>query len=430
MIERNYQKELYELIQRVEKAKIITKKELEETIPVMGVFNTRPADYYTLQDALIVAKLYLKRKGIEKFRLEDLPEPLRLAIVKYYARAINRNVNYFGERTRIWFWADLTLERKQLMEEVEKLTLEHVVLDWLRQTSVLIITITGYMGKGKTDFAFKIAEKMYRMGEVDYIISNTRIFDDAKEFAIFKKGYVKVNKVSELIMFLVKHRDKKKVLILDEAALHLMARRSSSNKNVLFIKLMVLFRKLGTHMIITIQDRELLDRVMRDFTGVLIEKTDKEEAIVYDSFRRDFYVLTDIKRTYVPFDTNYLAPLVLDVEEKLLDEILLKLDELTTSGAPDDIIIKEMSKILNGKRHVQRATDTEIRLIKYILEKKKVDYGTIHQELGISKGTASKYLPTWVKSKYLTKARDGGHYVFSLTPVGEEHFKKKLAEKA
>lgn len=428
MIERNYQKELYELIQRVEKAKIITKKELEETIPIMGIFNTRPSDYYTLQDALIVAKLYLQRKGLNKFRLEYLPEPLRLAIVKYYARAINRNVNYFGERTRVWFWADLTLERKQLMEEVEKLTLEHVVLDWLKQTSVLIITITGYMGKGKTDFAFKIAEKMYRMREVDYIISNTRIFDDAKEFVIFKKGYVKINKVSELIMFLIKHKNKKKVLILDEAALHLMARRSSSNKNVLFIKLMVLFRKLGTHMIITIQDRELLDRVMRDFTGVLIEKTDKEEAIVYDSFRRDFYVLTDIKRTYVPFDTNYLAPLVLDVEEKLLDEILLKLDELTNKGAPDDIIIKEMSKILNGKRHMQRSTDTELRLIKYILEKKKVDYGSIKQDTGISKGTASKYLPKWVKSGYLIKSREGKRYVFSLTSAGETYFKQKLTE--
>lgn len=54
--------------------------------------------------------------------------------------------------------------------------------------------------------------------------------------------------------------------------------------------------------------------------------------------------MTNIKKTYIPFDTEYPAPLVMDVEEKLLDEIFLKLEGVIKGFLDSYVAIEESRK--------------------------------------------------------------------------------------
>ncbi len=425
----NYQKELYKLLQRAEKAKVVTKYEIGDVLPTLGIFNTRPEEYNVLQDALIVAQIYLKRKGIHKFKLEYLPEPLRIAVAKYYARAINRSVNSFTDSRRIWFWVDLTEDRKEIIEP-EKVTLEDIVYNWSEKANVLIIAVTAEgrggssnnMGYGKTDFAFKIAEKLLDMEQVDVIISNARLDPEDENYEKFKDKFVVINRFSELLNYIFRHRDKRKIFVFDEAAIHLMSRRASSNKNVLFLKLLVLFRKLRTNVVFTTQDLGLLDKAIRDFLDVRIVKKDLTTAEVYDSINGEIYILENIKATKIPFVTEDIAPLALDIEEKQLDELIMKLDYYLNTNIEIEKPNSAAPTISTKKKgHLEKT------LMKYFVEHYEATYYDIETDLGIDRRSASYYLPKWARAGYLEKTASRPAR-YRLTPEGHTHFSQKIKE--
>lgn len=335
---------------------------------------------------------------------------------------MNAEINRFDASKRLFFMIDLYVPKKRMEESIERVKLEDIVKTWTEKTSVLVVTIEGYMGRGKTDFSLKLSEALLRAGAVQHIISNIEVYKDERDYLLFASKYHKITKLSELIELLYLLRKEGKVLILDEGALHLLHRRSGSSKAVILIKLLVLFRKLKTHVIIAIQNRDILDKVFRDVVsreGVHIEKISKEEAIIYDAIQTKKYKLIDIKPTLIPFNSDYLAPFVVDIDESVLDDILMLLDDQTTT-------IDRLKRLLYARDGVHALSEIELQFYEFMLQNREFTTKDVSIALNIAKRTAQKYVQMLRDEQIVEMIGQGSRVYYRLTKEGEELIKKRL----
>lgn len=415
-------KKLQELYQRIEAAKYNTKQYYGIYFPTMGAFELDPAEYRRLVELLKIARVVLKKKGIEKFDLDALPPLLRDKIVEIYLKGMNKEIDRFDASKRLFFMIDLYVPKKRIDETLEKVKLEEIVSSWVENTSVLVVTIEGYMGTGKTDFSLKLAESLIRIGAAKHIISNVEVFTFENNYLIFAAKYHKITKLSDLIELLFLLRDEGKVFVLDEAAIHLMHRRSSSSKSVILAKLLVLFRKLKTHVVLTIQNKSLLDKIFRDVVannGVHVEKLSKEEAVVYDAIHTKKYRLVDIKPTMIPFDSDYLAPFAVDIPEELLDDILLLLDR-------QDATIEDLRKLLYAGLGVASVSPTELAFYEFMLQNKEFTRKDVEIALNVSERTAQRLLQGARQEGIVEMRGSGSKISYIVTEEGVEVIKKRL----
>jgi predicted transcriptional regulator len=413
---------LEELYQRIEAAKYNTKQFYAQYFPLMGVFDTNSEDYKYLQILIRVAKKCLEKQGIEEFDLDKIPKKLRNLIITRYHRALNRKINRFDSTKQLFLMIDLFVPKKKVDEsKIEKVHLEEVIKEWLKKVSVLRIVVEGDLGTGKTDFSLKLAEVMLRNGIVDYVIGNIQLLDNGENYYLFVHKVKKILKLSELLEFIIEHRHEPKVLVLDEGAVHLLHRRSSSAKNVIFSKLLVLFRKLKTHLILTIQDKQLLDKILREFqNNIYIRKLSKTEAEVLDQLTSSKYQLVGIKRTSIPFDTDYLAPFQIDIEEDVLDEVLMLLD--------NNASVEDLKRLL---RHASERTEglsrTEIALYEFVLEQREFTRKDVMAALGIEKTRAAELIRE-LRDEGIVEMRGRGNKIsYRLTKEGKKILEKRLS---
>ena len=169
-----------------------------------------------------------------------------------------------------------------------------------------IVLITGRMGSGKTDFALLVAEILLENGIVDEVGTNIRVEDER-----FKR----VNSVETLRKWLVSSK-KRKLFILDEAAVHIDARRPMSKMNRELRYMAFLLRKFRGKFILVSQRGEDVESTFRapDLWLATIKKLNKKTALVVSDIWDYPILLQGIPKTSIPYDTYDIAPF--DMEDK------------------------------------------------------------------------------------------------------------------
>ena len=175
------------------------------------------------------------------------------------------------------------------------------------------VLVTGNLRTGKTDFALLLGEKALEMRWAERIVTNIEVsLGDSNPYRFRVKRVHSSRDIQREL-----GRRGRKVLIIDEAGIHISARRSVSKKNMFFVYLTRLSRKHKAKMIYITQKDEDLDKAVRDLCTVHIHKHSLKTAeITLKTPTGDETIwLENIPRTTIPFDTLSTAPL--EIEDNL-----------------------------------------------------------------------------------------------------------------
>lgn len=287
-------KKIENLLARIEKSKIEKKKTWGKLFPITGLYELLPEDYKKLKFLLKVAREYCRRIGAP-FSLEILPEHLKDAI---------SDVLFIGHNK--WFNCQLTSSEKLFYSvDLEKdiYTVDDLpvlIEDWFNIEEFPVILITGLRGSGKTDFALKIAESVQHEFEIACNFETDR-FDW-------------ITKASDLLIWIAKNWDAKKIFIFDEGGINIDSRRAMSSENVGLSHLLHISRKLRVVLIAIVQFEQDIEIRVRRYATVIVNKTSKRRAEVEIPSRGDNYTIEKITKTKINFDTNDLGLFEFDVD--------------------------------------------------------------------------------------------------------------------
>jgi len=194
----------------------------------------------------------------------------------------------------------LATARPDKVYDLQPMKLEDIVRQWFMKTPVPVILLNGFMGSGKTDFAFSIFQAVKDMGYT--LVTNCEIKED--------DGFC-VNDTEEL-KSLLERVGGHKLFINDEAGAEGGARRSGSNLNVEINAIVTLARKRKTAVVYITQLERQADIVLRDLGNVLIEKRNPKKVHVKEIFNETIttYTLVNTPETNVYYDSYSIAKLI------------------------------------------------------------------------------------------------------------------------
>lgn len=436
---------LEELFTRIEASKRNKKAFINSFISTLGLFDTDFPFYHKLKPLIIMAYRWAEKHGIKDFYLErdfeKLPYLLRMKILDIYLSGINYRLSTYDSNKKLFYDIDLMVPRmKVIKSDIKEITLYGFVNMLMELNTTLVITITGWLGSGKTDFALNIAQHMLDQGYIDYIITNIGVFETHPDWKLYEGRYIEVSKLSDIILTLYEYKDAAKVLVIDEAAIHLTKRLAMSKTNITMNALRMLFRKLHTHVIYTSQTFEKLDKDIRDDTifeirkfmgyadkalvrflkGKLIstlifELEDDEEKLNEFAKRLEklpnkFY-LTNIYGTEIPFNSEDVADLEPDLDLNTFHRVL----SLIAENAP----VEQLRNLL----HKTSGTDGQItelkrELYEIILKLGAFTYQDVMDILNINYKTLTDYVNKLTDRNILRKIRQGRNVFFELTNEG------------
>jgi len=180
---------------------------------------------------------------------------------------------------------------------------EDVICELFRYPAPIVL-ITGRMGSGKTDFALLIAEVLLENGVVDEVGTNIRVEDPR---------FRRINSVESLKKWLVSSR-KRKLFILDEAAVHIDSRRPMARMNRELRHIAFLLRKYRGKLILVSQRGEDVESTFRapDLWLATIKKLNKKAALVVSDIWNYPILFQDVPRTSIRYDTYDIAPFELE----------------------------------------------------------------------------------------------------------------------
>ena len=291
-------KKIENLLARVEKSKIEKKKAWSNLFPITGLYELLPEDYKKLKFLLKVAREYC-RKMNTPFSLDILPDFLKDAISDVLFIGHNKWVNYqLTSSEKLFYSVDLEKE----IYTADDLTV--LVEDWFNIEEFPVILITGLRGSGKTDFALKIAESVQNEFEIA---------------CNFETEFERITKASDLLIWIAKNWDAKKIFIFDEGGINVDSRRSMSSENVGLSHLLHISRKLKVSLIAITQFEQDIEVRIRRYATVIINKRSKRKAEVEIPSRGENYTIEKITKTRINFDTNDLGLFEFDVS---LDDYL------------------------------------------------------------------------------------------------------------
>ena len=171
------------------------------------------------------------------------------------------------------------------------------ILEELFKQPAPIVVIEGRMGSGKTDFALFLAECLLNWGIIDEVATNIKVYDER-----FKR----ISSLSELEAWLRSNK-KRKLFILDEAALYIDARNPLSAMNRKFRHFVFTLRKYNAKLIAIAQRAIDMESAVRELRLATFTKLSKKYAILTSDLLADPIELYDIPRTSIKFDTFDIA---------------------------------------------------------------------------------------------------------------------------
>jgi predicted transcriptional regulator len=270
-------------------------------------------------------------------------------LVKNYYRALNQRIESLSEESKVFFMVDMHAKHIRVNESTEVKSINEVVNKWTQY--IMLAVVSGYMGKGKTDFSLKVAEWLWLDGNIKHIVGNIRV---NLENSIFAPYYYEVSTLSELILHIYKHRNETKAFIFDEASIHISHRKGMSSNNMTLIHLAKLIRKLKCHFIIISQRPEGIDKDLRELMTLHIHKESKNMAFVRELYgdSPETYYIDDITQTKIPFDTLDPADFIFDIKDKDMPEIMRAISKNMTYDKFEKVIIELVNK--NKKKDEQK----------------------------------------------------------------------------
>jgi len=241
------------------------------------------------------------------------------------------------------------------------------------------VIIHGKKFTGKTDFSLALGEKCLELGYVQEVGTNIK----TDKFSQID-SYVKLKKW-------LRSTTKSKLFIFDEAGVHLHARRSMSKANVNFLKLAHLIRKYRCKWIlITVRFKDL-DPGLRDpeICTAIIEKLGKKVAKIYITSEEKIYIVTDIPRTKIMFDTYQIAEFSFEEEEEEIPENILEDKEiyaafLYAKTGRLDVVRKtlELGSFSTAKTYIRRGIIKALLKI-YTLQEEEKTSNNVQQEVNL-----------------------------------------------
>ena len=171
------------------------------------------------------------------------------------------------------------------------------ILEELFKQPAPIVVIEGRMGSGKTDFALFLAECLLNWGIIDEVATNIKVYDER-----FKH----ISSLSELEAWLRSNK-KRKLFILDEAALYIDARNPLSAMNRKFRHFVFTLRKYNAKLIAIAQRAIDMESAVRELRLATFTKLGKKYAILTSDLLTDPVELYNIPRTSIKFDTYDIA---------------------------------------------------------------------------------------------------------------------------
>ena len=183
-----------------------------------------------------------------------------------------------------------------------------------------IVLIYGNPDTGKTDFSLLISEILLENRIIHKVGTNIKTYN-ANNFRILKNTL-------ELKEFL--NEPGRKLFCLDEAGIHLYGRDAMKKLNKYIVKTAFLCRKFKTCIHFILQDPNVIDKhiLKSPLINCAIEKVDKKNAIFYSNVKQEIYVLNNIPRTSINFDTYDIASFeFFSEEEEQKQSIRQRIDE-------------------------------------------------------------------------------------------------------
>ena len=305
------------ILKRIEFGKQEFKGKYQNILNSMGVFEVETNEYQELQTIIKMCHLYFKKHNIMEFDINQLPSKLKAMLITKYYQAVNNRINTLSEESKIFFMIDTKSKTFKVDDKTEIKQIDEVCKKWSEY--IILGIISGYMGKGKTDFSLKIAEWFYKAGAVDYIISNIGLSGSS----IYDNVYYEISTLSELLIFMYENKDKNKIFIFDEAGIHVSHRRAMKSNNILLMNLSKLIRKLKCHMFLITQDSKGVDKALRELATLYIHKDTKTTAQITECMgEREIYNIAGITATNINYDTNDMADFVFDLTVDDMTEVM------------------------------------------------------------------------------------------------------------
>ena len=192
-----------------------------------------------------------------------------------------------------------------------------------------VIIITGFMGKGKSDFGLKIGE----IGIYQDCNLFTNIYCEETDFIKVIRDDI------ELFQYLIENKDTLNIICMDEGAVFSSSKRSGAIQAVYLDNLVFLCRKFNSMIIFIVQRKESALKSIKDLAFAHIHKINKTTANV--EIEGMNVRLENIDRTNIEYDTRSMASF------KFKLDITAMLDEI--SGVSLDMAYEKLSKILDEK---------------------------------------------------------------------------------
>lgn len=171
-----------------------------------------------------------------------------------------------------------------------------------------VVFITGEWKSGKTDFALFLAQLLLRLGLIKKIATNIRTDNPAFTF---------IDNYPALKKWLYADHEPK-LVILDEAAIHVHKRRAMSKLNVMLLKLLPEISKSRARLIFITHSLNVIDSGLLDpiwYRGEIQKITLKTAVIRSPLLPGGEMHLFNIPRTTVKFDPYEFAPFKLEPEK-------------------------------------------------------------------------------------------------------------------
>ena len=425
---------LEKLYKRIEFSKVALKKKLSHNFPETGVYELSSEDYNRLSKILKLIDVYFKKHGCENWKMDDfdkLPSKLRTLFIDAYYKGLNRRIDGLSEQSKIFFMIDM--ESKKIKVDDRDIAIEYsddIIKRWTKHTMIMVIT--GYLGKGKTDFSLTISEWgvknkfMYVFHNIDMDVSGTD----------YDGIYHEVSRLSELLINIYKYKDKRKLFIMDEAGIHISHRTSMSSSNIIFMHLSKLLRKLKTDWIL-ISQREGIDKEIREFATIWTNKENKNKAKVIELFDEEphTYYITNIPKTSIKYDTNDVADFKIDIHVKDFDKIMeaiakkVSFDEFrqVVEGcvkSENDDCNEYINKMPNEKENNKgiladiELSHSEKEILKIMYNSSEVSSKEISNNIKKSISQTSRYLKKLANWGFITITGRGNQTRYTITNIG------------
>jgi hypothetical protein len=346
---------------------------------------------------------------------------------------------------------DLHSKHINIKDVLETVNVEDVISRWTKH--IMLAIVSGYMGTGKTDFSLKIAEWMWKHGEIRYIISNIGTTSTNSKYSPF---YFEISTLSELILLMYKYKDSKKIFIFDEASIHISHRRAMSSNNISIINLAKLIRKLNTHFVLISQRAGGIDKDLKELATLWMHKESKQKVFVKELFGEEVktYYIDKVEKTEISFDTNDPADFIFDIHaeditkimriisknpkyeefEKSIKEILKdkdkdKSDEMEEEYNNEYIKPDEKSDekvTYNNMNLCGRKINNEDKILIYLSGKECAKLSDIMGIIKKSKSRTHEIMQGLMRKKLVHIKGKGRNSQWALTDVGKDYIIKNI----